>query len=80
MPTSVVKTRLEITQLAKLRREALNRKIDLDSAASLFFAQGVKHLFSRRKVLNTSSLVTRHSSLRKAATRHSSLRHADTNH
>jgi hypothetical protein len=54
MRATVVKTPLDLTQLAKLRREALNRKIDLDSLASLFFANGVKHLSSRRKVLNTS--------------------------
>ena len=59
MSTSAVKpvimVHLDITQLAKLRREAMNRKIDLASAASLFFEKGVKHLSSRRKVLNTAT-------------------------
>ncbi len=58
MPASAVKpvvmASLDITQVAKLRREAMNRKIDLSSLASLFFANGIKHLSSRRKVLNTN--------------------------
>lgn len=55
MSASVVKAHLEITQLAKLRREAMNRKIDIDTLASLFLARGVKHLSSCREVLNTAT-------------------------